>query len=197
MDRGFHRKYKRVLDILPDVADCAQGNLVLVGGTALALFHLKHRVSVDLDFVPASGDDTKLKEGLKGCLSKKGYRTTTGAFKNQFVVQFEDTTIKVEVFSPERKIAHVEEHVFGARKIMVASLEDLLKMKVSAYAERREARDLFDIYCALKKMGRGLEYVKKLVTEVGSPMNMEDLEEMATDRADVAELRKVIANASS
>ena len=90
MDEQFNRKYKKVLEILPDVAACAQGKLVLVGGTALALFYLKHRVSVDLDFVPVEGDEVKLKEALKGCLTSKGYRTTPGAFKNQFVVQFED-----------------------------------------------------------------------------------------------------------
>src|SRR3990167_9158508 len=109
MDERSNRKYRRILEIMRDVAGCVDQKMILVGGTALALFYLKHRVSVDLDFVPVGGDETKLKEALKGCLSKRGYRAITGAFQNQFVVQFEDTSIKVEVFEPERKIKLVEE----------------------------------------------------------------------------------------
>src|SRR4030042_4198513 len=104
MDDTYKRKYDRLLDILEDVAECAGDGLALAGGTALALFYLKHRVSVDLDFIPIAGNEAALKEALKGCLSKKGYRTQRGAYTNQFMVQFEDTTIKVEIFRPSFKI---------------------------------------------------------------------------------------------
>ena len=197
MDGAFGRKYKRVLEILPDVSDCAQGKLILVGGTALALFHLKHRVSIDLDFVPVNGSDTKLKEELKGCMTKKGYRTMPGRFKNQFVVQFEDTSIKVEIFHPDQKVKRVEEHEFGARKIKVASRDDIFQMKIAAYNDRKEARDLFDIFCVLKASGSDFDLVKKLVLKYGMPEHAEDIEAMAVDRADATELRKVIADASS
>jgi len=196
MDDSFGRKYKRVLEILPDVAECAQGKLILVGGSALALFHLKHRVSIDLDFVPVAGDDIKLKEGLKGCMTKKGYRTIPGRFKNQFVVQFEDTSIKVEVFIPSREIKRVEEHEFGARMVNVASLEDILQMKIAAYKDRSEARDLFDIFCILKASDSGFGTVKKLVSACGMPKNSEDIEAMAVNQSDAAGLQKVILDAS-
>ncbi len=49
MDTKFALKYGRIKQILNDVAGCAAQQLVLVGGTALALFYLHHRVSVDLD----------------------------------------------------------------------------------------------------------------------------------------------------
>jgi len=196
MEDTFERKYKRVLEILPDVAECAQGKLILVGGTALALFHLKHRVSVDLDFVPLKGDDIELKEELKGCMTKKGYRTSPGRFKNQFVVQFEDTSIKVEVFLPDHKIKRIEEHEFGARAVNVASREDIYLMKIAAYKDRKEARDLFDIFCLLKASGSGFDMVKKLVSKNGKPENIEDLKTMAANQSDVAELQKVISDAS-
>ena len=197
MDDAFERKYKRVLEILPDVAECAQGKLILVGGTALALFHLKHRVSVDLDFVPASGNDIELKEKLKGCMTKKGYRTMPGRFKNQFVVQFEDTSIKVEIFIPDREVKRVEEHEFGARTVKVASCEDIFQMKIAAYKDRKEARDLFDIFCILKSRGSDFDMVKQLVSASGMPKNSSDLEIMAVNQSDAAGLRKVISDASS
>jgi len=196
MDEPFGRKYKKVLEILPDVADCAKGNLVLVGGTALALFYLKHRISVDLDFVPVAGEETRLKEELKGCLSKKGYRTISGAYSNQFVVQFEDTSIKVEVFESDRKIRRIEEHVFGGMKIKVASLDDIFRMKLSAYGDRNEARDLFDIFCVLKAKGSSFDMIKKLISKSGAPKNIGGIDAMALSAKDVAEFQAVISDAS-
>ena len=197
MDESFNRRYKKVLEILPDVADCAKGNLVLVGGTALALFYLKHRISVDLDFVPVAGEATKLKEELKGCLSKKGYRTISGAYSNQFVVQFEDASIKVEVFESDRKIRCIEEHVFGGMKIKVASLDDILQMKLSAYSEREEARDLFDIFCMLKAKGSSFDMIKKLISRNGTPKNIDSIGAMALSPEDIAKFQEVISDASS
>jgi predicted nucleotidyltransferase component of viral defense system len=197
MDESFERRYKKVLEILPDVADCAKGNLVLVGGTALALFYIKHRISVDLDFVPVAGEKTKLKEELKGCLSKKGYRTISGAYSNQFIVQFEDTSIKVEIFESDRRIRRIEEHVFGGMKINVASLNDIFQMKLSAYSERKEARDLFDIFCVLKAKGGSFGMIKKLISKSGAPKNIDSIDAMALGANDVAEFQKVISDASS
>ena len=107
MDSQLNRKYNRVLQIISDVAECADGQLILVGGTALALFHLEHRISVDLDFVPVKqspGEDEKLKQAVKGCLTKKGYRTMATRYPNQFVVQFDDMTIKIETFIPDEPL---------------------------------------------------------------------------------------------
>ncbi|MBI4399816.1 nucleotidyl transferase AbiEii/AbiGii toxin family protein [Candidatus Micrarchaeota archaeon] len=196
MEEQFNRKYKKVLEILPDVAECAKGRLVLAGGTALALFYLKHRVSVDLDFVLDRGDEIKMKEELKGCLTKKGYRTIAGAFSNQFVVQFEDTSIKVEVFKPDCKIRKVEEHVFGGARIRIASLEDIFRMKIAAYRERKEARDLFDVFCILKSKGSGFIEIERLLSTAGKPRNIEDIEAMAVNRQDAVLFHEVVFDAS-
>jgi len=195
MHEVFNRKYKKVLEILPDVAECANRKLILVGGTALALFYLKHRISIDLDFIPVSGNDRKLKEELKGCLSKKGYRTTVGSFQNQFVVQFDDTGIKIEVFEPEC-VVKFEEHVFAGRKVLVAGFEDILQMKEIAYKNRQEARDLFDIFCMLRSKNRGLEVIKRLVAKFGLPKNIGDINEMAANRDDAQSFEKEVTDAS-
>jgi len=195
MEEVFYRKYKRVLEVLPDVAACAQGKLVLVGGTALALFHLKHRVSIDLDFVPVEGDEVGMKRMLKGCLSKKGYRTTASAYTNQFVIQFEDTSIKVEVFAPVKKVAKFEECSVGNAKMKVASLEEILALKMESYAERREARDLFDMWCAEKKLGR-VSSLRRSVKKHGTPGNMGELESIVVDGDEYESFRKAVEAAS-
>lgn len=194
MDEKYNKKYQRILTILSDVAKCTQGKFILVGGTALAVFYLKHRVSVDLDFVPISGNDVTLKNELKGCLSSKGYRTSVGAFKNQFIVQFEDTSIKIEVFEPEVKIKRTEEHELGAVKILTPTLDELFEMKVYTYKQRKESRDLFDIFYILKVKKSSLEEVKNLVSEVGIPKNIEEIDKMAINQKDVIEFKKLISN---
>lgn len=196
MAERFRLKYNRLLEIIGDVAECAAGNLVLVGGTALALFYLKHRLSIDLDFVPVSGDETKAGQVLKGCLTKKGYRTMRGAFQNQFILQFEDTSIKIEVFKPEVNIKKTKLFEVGNAKLAVASLSDLLKLKELAYAERREARDLFDIAFILKDAGKDLSQVHKLVAKYGAPLNVEELKEMVPSEEDHSFFRKVLDDAA-
>ena len=194
MDEAFARKYKRALEVLPDVAGCAGGRLALVGGTALALFHLEHRVSVDLDFVPLEGDAVKHKEELKGCLTRKGYRASVGAFKNQFVVQFEDTAVKIEVLE-KAALKKVDEFAFGGETVRVASIQDVLEMKRGAYAERREARDLFDVYCILRKKGGSLAELGRLIAEFGKPVNLGDVRGMAVRREDAEGFEKAVSHA--
>lgn len=194
MDEKYNRKYQRILTILSDVAKCAQGRFILVGGTALSIFYLRHRVSVDLDFVPISGNDVKLKEELKGCLTIKGYRTSTGAFKNQFVVQFQDTSIKIEVFEPEIKIKQTEEHELGAVKILTPSLGELLEMKVYTYKQRKESRDLFDIFCILKLKKSSLKKVKALISQNGMPKNIGEIDKMAINQQNVKEFKELISD---
>ncbi len=196
MNQKFALKYKRVFEILSDTAACAQNRLILVGGTALAIFYLNHRVSVDLDFVPLEGDEVKLKEMMKGCLTKKGYRTSVASHTNQFVVQFEDTSIKIEIFYPTAKIKKIETFEVSGVPLSVASLDDLLVMKLEAYANRKAARDLFDIVFILKKMDRGFDLVKELLAKYGRPDNLEGIKEYITSEDDYKFFNEVVENAS-
>lgn len=195
MQERFELKYKRVLEILPDVADCINKELVLVGGTALALFHLNHRVSIDLDFVPLTGNDVELKERIKGCLTKKGYKTKRAAYTNQFVIQFEDTSIKLEVFESNYKIKKIEEITFSNSTILVASMGDILNMKIQSYEDRLEARDLFDIVFILKKQNADNDILNKLMAK-GKPKNIEQIENMVPQKDDYEYFLKVINDAS-
>jgi predicted nucleotidyltransferase component of viral defense system len=193
MENVFQRKYELAKRILADVADCANCQLVLVGGTALAVFYLQHRVSVDLDFVPLHDQDVaEAKQALKGCMSKKGYTTQAARWHNQFIVWSESTSIKVEVFTPDEKIAKVETRLAGEREIPVASLDDLLKMKALAFSQRGKARDLFDVVAILLKTGKGMEFAEELVKKRGIPEDVAELEQMAPDGNVLTEFKKVV-----
>ncbi len=197
MRESFERKYRHVLEILPDVAQATEGKLILVGGTALAIFYLQHRTSVDLDFVPMKERDDKMKEMLKGALSSKGYRTRRSAYANQFVVQFQDTAIKIEVFVPDTyKSRKIERHEIGGRELLVASLEDILRMKKRAYGERRASRDLFDLYCIARRNGNGEEIVWQMIKKAGPPQRLEEFGHMVAEPADYEEFVRVIRSCS-
>lgn len=196
MKGDFALKYARILEILPSVAACTEGKLVLIGGTALAVFHLKHRLSVDLDFATLGGDDVRAKEALKGCLSAKGVRAFRSRFSNQFVMHFEDTSIKVEILPPSFKVEKPEWHGVGESRLLVASINDIFRMKNEAYAERKEARDLFDVMMILKSKGDSLLPLASMVKKHGAPKNMERLEAMVFSKDDFEEFKKGVSNAS-
>jgi predicted nucleotidyltransferase component of viral defense system len=147
---------------------------------------------VDLDFVPVSGDEIKEKESLKGCLSKKGFVTQRARHSNQFVVQSETTSVKIEIFTPDEKIAKIERHSIGGNAILVASLDDLLKMKSKAYSERKKDRDLFDVVAILRKQGGSLDFAMQLVAKYGKPEDIKELEEMSPDSAVFEKFREVL-----
>lgn len=194
MNERLHLKYKKILEILPDVAECAGGELVLAGGTALALFYLKHRISVDLDFIPLKENEQEAKEKLKGKLTERGYRTQRSAFTNQFVIQFENTAIKVEIFKPSGKLGKIEKHMVGEIPLLVASEKDILQMKKEAYSERLTARDLFDIYCLVRQSD--LQLLPRIIRRYGLPDDLPEIEGMVDNPDDYKSFMKVIQNAS-
>jgi predicted nucleotidyltransferase component of viral defense system len=196
MKGDFGLKYARVLEILPAVAECTGGKLVLVGGTALAVFHLNHRISVDLDFATLGQDDVDAKAALKGCLSAKGVRAFRSVYRNQFVIHFSDTSIKVEILPPTFKVEKPEAHEIGSSKLLVASVEDIFHMKLAAYAGRNEARDLFDVLAILKSKGKPNGTVQMLIKKHGAPRNMERLEALVPSKAAFEEFAKVVSDAS-
>ena len=193
MEDMFERKYQKVLEMLPDLAEITHSKLILVGGTALTIFYLKHRASIDIDLVPSNTEEVNsLKEMIKGALSKKGYQTQRAAHKNQFVVNFDNTSIKIEVFNSEHVIKKIEEFEVSGKKISVASLSDLFEMKLLAYKDRKESRDLFDLIEILKKENRELSLVKELVKKYGKPERVDDVAGMAFNDSDYLEFVRAI-----
>jgi len=190
-------KWTHISQIIWNVAGCAHEELVLVGGTALALFHLLHRISIDIDFVPLKGkDEVEAKRKLKGCLSKKGYRTTVGAHWNQFIINFEDTAIKVEVFQTEHQFKKIEKKSIGGETILAASIDDIYEMKVTTYAERKEVRDLYDIYCIAKIRNEVKATLKKILQSSGKPQKMESLKSLLFSEQAYNEFQEAISDAS-
>lgn len=193
MGSAFERKFELAKAILSDAADCAGCKLILVGGTALSVFYLHHRASVDLDFVPLHGQDVdEAKQALKGCMSRKGYTTQRARWHNQFIVQSANTSIKVEVFAPDEKIAKAEKRVYGGKEVLVASFDDLLKMKTLAFSQRGKARDLFDVVAILQKSGKSLSQAEELVKKRGVPDDTGELLQMAPDAAVLEAFYRVV-----
>ncbi|HCM53769.1 MAG TPA: hypothetical protein DIS59_02355 [Candidatus Magasanikbacteria bacterium] len=113
----------------------------LAGGTALAL-HIGHRVSVDLDyFSPNQIDTEKLKQHILDTFST-----------HVIEIVYEDINtlwcsidgVKVSFITRKDKLLktlHVKD-VFR-----LASLEDIVVMKLSAICGREEYKDYFDLAC--------------------------------------------------
>ncbi len=111
--------------------------LYLGGGTALAV-HLGHRESRDLDFFFHRSIDL---DRLKGLISSLGTFAVTHESEGTLKGLFGAT--KVEVFSAStlKRLAKPT----SVAGLDVASLQDLMAMKLKVMAERGEMRDYFDV----------------------------------------------------
>lgn len=111
--------------------------LYLGGGTAVAV-HLGHRESRDLDFFfDRTVDLGKLKDLIGGLGTFAIAHESEGTLKGLF------GATKVEIFDATqlRRLAKPTS-VAGLR---IASLQDLMAMKIKVMAERGEMRDYFDV----------------------------------------------------
>jgi hypothetical protein len=128
----------------------------LIGGTAVAV-HLGHRESYDLDFfchdrsldLDALARDLEAGGGFLRRDRLEGPGTMRGFFdsaKMEFFVDVDDET-------PQRMLEEPE-LVAGLR---VASLRDLMAMKLNAVSSRGEMRDYFDLKCIDEEGGISIE----------------------------------------
>ncbi|MFH1222341.1 MAG: nucleotidyl transferase AbiEii/AbiGii toxin family protein [Candidatus Micrarchaeota archaeon] len=190
-------KQKRVVELLPFIAKCIQDRAVLIGGTALALFHLNHRISIDIDLA-VEKDDVELSRELKGCLSKIGFITKPTAYKNVFTVNFEETAVRVEVFIPEIKIKQPKDVVVSGAALKVGSLDDLFELKLLAYKNRKAVRDLFDLWSLLKAMKAQPKTLATILKESGLPVESAvELKTMGVSDEEIKKFSEAIKNASS
>jgi hypothetical protein len=135
----------RIRDILPpDTAETwltlarqLPSALYLGGGTAVAA-HLAHRESRDLDFFfHRPVDLKKLREQLARLGEFAVSHESDGTLKGLF------GATKIEVFDASRlRLLAKPSLVAGLR---IASLQDLMAMKLKVMAERGEMRDYFDV----------------------------------------------------
>lgn len=127
-------------------------NFYLTGGTALAEFYLRHRLSEDLDFFTRKDFNhqlvdlfiNKLGQNLK---PKEIYRQKIYD-RLQFEFCFKDNVLKVEFVKYEFKNLKPLKLITG---VLVNDVFDIAVNKLFAIFDRNEVKDFVDLYFLLKK----------------------------------------------
>lgn len=124
------------------------------GGTALSYFYLKHRLSLDLDFLSQKffPDEYLLIQinQIAKALKVKRIEEQKKFNRHEFWFKKNKKTLKLEFifypFSYIEKPKQIKEF-----NIKIDSIEDILTNKTHAIFERYEPKDVFDFYWIIKK----------------------------------------------
>lgn len=122
----------------------SQHKMYLGGGTALA-FHLKYRISYDLDFfTKLDFEPQELLTAFSTILAPTSVQTSPGTLKfihNQTSISFFHYPYKVlNAFTKQNNVN-------------VASILDIALMKITAIADRGMKKDFFDLYYSAQYLG--------------------------------------------
>lgn len=124
----------------------------LTGGTALAAYYLKHRVSDDLDFFTYEEPERMylhgFAESLKDKLGADKLRFERLYDRNQFFFLFGAEELKVEF--TKYPFATLEEPRV-IEEVRVDSLRDIAANKLMALVDRFEPKDFIDLYFLLQE----------------------------------------------
>lgn len=139
--------------------------LYWTGGTALAFFYLKHRQSYDVDLFSdtplALNELLLLARDVALALSEKEFEQKRIHDRFEFIFSGKQETRLDCVWYNFPALKKRKEY----EGVLVDSFEDMVANKVMALSERREGKDVFDIYTLLKKkmitMPRMLELIRK------------------------------------
>jgi len=122
------------------------GNLLndfyLAGGTAVAL-HIGHRLSHDLDFFSDKKFDGVF---LKSKISELGNFEDNISRDNNIIGIFNGTKLSFIYFKPG--MTQVPQQFEG---VHIASIKDLMAMKISAISQRGAKRDFIDLFFIMKQ----------------------------------------------
>ena len=120
----------------------------LTGGTALSAFYLEHRLSEDLDFFSHEKIPFYLPEEFLKSLSFVDAISHTRLFdRNIFNLKLKDgTSLKTEFTYYPLKNVEAAVTIDG---LHVDGFLDLTVNKLCAMADRSDAKDYIDVYCAL------------------------------------------------
>lgn len=139
-------------------ADARYGapNLRLDGGTALAAFHLGHRVSKDLDFfADYTLNAAAFAEAVREVAEARGFemRATRGHSMGfaQLIARDPQAGIEVQLDFAAASPFHLEERDVAAAGIRVSSYRDLCAGKLHAICDRYEPRDYIDLHAILTR----------------------------------------------
>jgi predicted nucleotidyltransferase component of viral defense system len=133
----------------------------LSGGTALSAFYLEHRFSEDLDFLSKENVPlTVLESFLKSISIVEDIFFTKLFDRNIFNLKIKDKSfLKVEFTATS--LINLEDNVL-IDHLIVDSFLDIIVNKLCAIADRYEAKDYVDVYCALKDCDLSLKELMSL-----------------------------------
>lgn len=135
---------KKRIDILPLLKNLKK-DFYLSGGTALAL-QIGHRDSIDFNFFNKQDIDTKkLFEVLRKIF--KGHSLLNIQEEYNTLTILVDGSIKISFFTHKYKLI---KKTINDANLSLASLEDIICMKLSAITGRASNKDYIDIYFILK-----------------------------------------------
>jgi predicted nucleotidyltransferase component of viral defense system len=138
------------------------GAFYFTGGTALAVCHLRHRESDDLDFFTA--DPTSLDPTVRNfekTLRSAGLHVQVERRQATFVRLLIEQELKVDIAldAPFRLKPPVQSNIEGI-KVPVDDLEDIAANKMLALFGRAEPRDFVDVYFLAKEYFDFMEMVQ-------------------------------------
>jgi predicted nucleotidyltransferase component of viral defense system len=134
----------------------------LTGGTALAEYYLKHRLSEDLDFFSEEEFDIQAVNIFfaknKKMLGIKKIDFQQSFNRNLIFLHLKDEVIKTEfTYFPFPRI----EKKIKKNKLFVDSLEDIAVNKLFTIYQNPRSRDFIDLYLIIKKTGWKIDNLMK------------------------------------
>lgn len=130
-----------------------KSNFYFTGGTALALFYLKHRLSEDLDFFSESRLDTQVILTLVEEWSQKHKFTFNSRFAEVvyiFEMEFKNhAKLKLDfAYYPYKRVG--SETTYNG--IQIDSLQDIAINKLLTVSQRTDVKDFVDLYFLLQQL---------------------------------------------
>jgi len=128
-----------------------KNNFFLTGGTALSVFYLHHRTSIDLDFF--SIKEPSLDE-LHLWISRTWPNESERINQNEFILQILVKDIKIDIvydplsFDEPREKYYLDEN----KSITIDSLKNIAAGKFTTLVSRREIKDYVDFFYLHKKI---------------------------------------------
>lgn len=167
--KTLNKQQKKAIKLIAQTKEL--GDFYLSGGTALAGYHLCHRLSDDLDFFNFKDFDPifihAFAEKIKKELPAKSVKFSHIYDRYQFFYKTGKKELKIEFTKyPFRQL----EKPNFADGIKIDSLRDIAANKLAAILDRFDPKDFVDIYFILKTKSFSL---KKIKTDVEKKFLME------------------------
>lgn len=134
----------------------------LTGGTALAEYYLRHRLSEDLDFFSEREFDTQAISAFfaknKKLLGIKKIDFQQSFNRNLFFLHLKNDIVKTEfTYFPFPRI----EKKVQKNSLFIDSLLDIAVNKLFTIYQKPRARDFIDLYLIMERTGWSVEYLAK------------------------------------